>query len=91
MKLKSIVSAALILSMTAGIAGCGLQRSETDPTTTTTAATTPTKKVSTTMQPKKATTDSPKTGVKSISAALAILALAAGSAFAARMGKRNDD
>ena len=38
MKLKSIVSAALILSMTAGIAGCGLQRSETDPTTTTTAA-----------------------------------------------------
>ena len=38
MKLKSIVSAALILSMTAGIAGCGLQRNETDPTTTTTAA-----------------------------------------------------
>ena len=37
MKLKSLVSAALILSMTAGIAGCGLQRSETDPTTTTAA------------------------------------------------------
>ena len=32
MKLKSIVSAALLLSMTAGIAGCGLKRSEPDPT-----------------------------------------------------------
>lgn len=34
MKLKSLVSAALILSMTAGIAGCNLKRNEPDPTTT---------------------------------------------------------
>lgn len=34
MKLRSLVSAALILSMTAGIAGCNLKRNEPDPTTT---------------------------------------------------------
>ena len=66
----------------------------TEETTTTTAATTTTTttapKVTTTTK-KKATTDSPKTGVKGIGAAFAILALAAGGAFAARSRKRNDD
>lgn len=63
-----------------------------DTTTTTVPATTTvttTKQATTTKA--KATTNSPNTGVKSISAAFAILALAAGSAFAARRGKRNDD
>lgn len=36
MKIKSIVSIALAMAITAGVAGCGLQRSEPDITTTTT-------------------------------------------------------
>ena len=47
MKLKSIVSAALLLSMTAGIAGCGLKRSEPDPTS---APTTPVESSETTTE-----------------------------------------
>lgn len=47
MKLKSIVSAALLLSMTASIAGCGLKRSEPDPTS---APTTPVESSETTTE-----------------------------------------
>ena len=47
MKLKTIVSAALLLSMTAGIAGCGLKRSEPDPTS---APTTPVESSETTTE-----------------------------------------
>lgn len=47
MKLKTIVSAALLLSMTASIAGCGLKRSEPDPTS---APTTPVESSETTTE-----------------------------------------
>jgi hypothetical protein len=50
MKLKSIVSAALMLSMMAGIAGCGLKRSEPDPTS---APTTPVESSETTTEESK--------------------------------------
>lgn len=49
MKLKSIVSAALMLSMMASIAGCGLKRSEPDPTS---APTTPVESSETTTESK---------------------------------------
>ncbi|MBR3666170.1 MAG: NPXTG-anchored protein, partial [Ruminococcus sp.] len=47
-------------------------------------------KAKTSTTTKKVTTNSPKTGVKGISAAFAVFTLAAAAAFAARSRKRDD-